>query len=170
MNKTKKLAIGIDIGGSHISCAAIDLDSKEYLEETFSESDLNNHAPADEIMQVWGRTIEKTLAAAGKHNVKGVGFAMPGPFDYVKGISRFRGENGKYENTYGLNVPLELRKMLGLNDSFPVRFINDATAFAIGEDRFGMAAEAERSLSITLGTGFGSAFIINTLLRHSFSE
>jgi glucokinase len=163
MNKTKKLAIGVDIGGSHISCAAIDLDSKAYLAHTFSESDLDNHAPADDIMQVWASTIEKTFKTAGKENVIGVGFAMPGPFDYVNGISRFRGENGKYENTYGLNVPIELRKMLALDNAFPVRFINDATAFAIGEDRFGMAADAERSLSITLGTGFGSAFIINTL-------
>jgi glucokinase len=163
MNETRKLAIGVDIGGSHISCAAIDLESKEYLEQTFSESELNNHAHADEIMSIWGNTIKETLLLAGKTNVIGVGFAMPGPFDYLKGISLFRGENGKYENTYGLNVPVELRKMLDLDDDFPVRFINDATAFAIGEDRFGMARDHDRSLSITLGTGFGSAFIKDTL-------
>lgn len=163
MIKNKKLAIGVDIGGSHISCAAIDQESKKYLSETFSENELDNHAPADEIMQIWGNTIGKTLQKAGKENVAGVGFAMPGPFDYVKGISLFSGENGKYENTYGLNVPLELRKMLDLNDDFPVRFINDATAFAIGEDRFGMAKKQSCSLSITLGTGFGSAFIRDTL-------
>lgn len=162
MNKPKQVAIGVDIGGSHISCAAIDLESKEYLRNTFSESELDNHAPADDIMQIWGNTIGKTLLAAGKGNVIGVGFAMPGPFDYLKGISLFRGENGKYENTYGLDVPAGLRSMLGLNKDFPVRFINDATAFALGEDRFGMARDHARSLSITLGTGFGSAFIKDT--------
>lgn len=163
MEQKKQIAIGVDIGGSHVSCAAINLQSKEYLKETFSESELDNHATADEIMEVWSNTIQKTMLAVDGQQLAGIGFAMPGPFDYVKGISQFRGENGKYENTFGLNVPLELRKGLGLNENFPVRFINDATAFAIGEDRFGVARESLRSLSITLGTGFGSAFIIDTL-------
>ena len=84
---------------------------------------------------------------------------MPGPFNYEKGIPMFTGENEKYENIYGLHVPVELRKYLGTPESFKVRFINDATAFAIGEDRIGKAKDVSHSLSITLGTGFGSAFI-----------
>ena len=36
-------------------------------------------------------------------NVKGIGFAMPGPFDYVKGICYIQGV-AKYENLYGINV------------------------------------------------------------------
>ena len=40
---TKHLAIGVDIGGSHISCAAIDLAEKHYLPVTFSENELDNH-------------------------------------------------------------------------------------------------------------------------------
>lgn len=163
MTTKKTIAIGVDIGGSHVSCAAIDLESKEYLEDTWAESDLDNHGTAGDIMEVWSNTIGASMAAAGREKVAGVGFAMPGPFDYVRGVSLFRGENGKYENTYGLDVPQGLRAALGLEKDFPVRFINDATAFAIGEDRFGMARDFSRSLSITLGTGFGSAFIRDTL-------
>ncbi|HSG67057.1 MAG TPA: ROK family protein, partial [Bacteroidales bacterium] len=159
MDIDKKLAIGVDVGGSHVSCAAYDLKEAEYLGETFAESDLDNHAPANEIIAVWGKVIGETIIKAGSENVYGIGFAMPGPFDYPKGISRFRGENGKYENTFGLDVPAGIRKYLGLPPDFRIRFINDATAFAIGEDRFGMARQSDRSLSITLGTGFGSAFI-----------
>ncbi|MCG8311225.1 MAG: ROK family protein [Cytophagales bacterium] len=156
---SKEIAIGVDIGGSHISCAAYDLKKRRFLEDTFAESDLDNHASADEIVSVWGDTIKKTMLLAGTQHVDGIGFAMPGPFDYEKGISLFTGQNEKYENTYGLNVPDALRSYLGLPDDFKVRFINDATAFAIGEDRMGQAREVSNSLSITLGTGFGSAFI-----------
>jgi len=159
----RELAIGVDVGGSHVSCAAINLNTKEYLKETFAESDLDNHAAADVIIGIWGDTIEKTIGLAGIENISGIGFAMPGPFDYPKGISQFQGENGKYENTYGLNVPQELQKYLKLPADMKVRFINDATAFAIGEDRFGMAKDHNGSLSITLGTGFGSAFIRDNL-------
>ncbi len=159
----KNIAIGVDIGGSHISCAAFDMKEKKYLENTFSESDLDNHAASDIIIDVWGKTIRKTIETVGKENVAGVGFAMPGPFDYVNGIPKFTGENEKYENIYGLDVPKALREYLNLNDDFPVRFINDATAFAVGEDWVGKAQGSSRSLSITLGTGFGSAFIKDSL-------
>lgn len=99
------------------------------------------------------------MELGGAENVVGIGFAMPGPFDYVKGIPLFKGENGKYENIYGIDVPAELRKYLSLSEDFKIRFINDATAFAIGEDQVGKAKDYSHSLSVTLGTGFGSAFI-----------
>ena len=37
--------------------------------------------------------------------------------------------------------------------------MNDASSFAVGEAWAGSATKVKRSLSITLGTGFGSAFI-----------
>jgi len=155
----KEIAIGVDVGGSHVSCAAYNLKEKKIIPDTLSESDLDNHGPADEIFAIWGGVIKQTMDLVGAENVAGIGFAMPGPFDYENGISRLSGQSGKYENTFGLNVPVELRKLLGLSDDFKIRFINDATAFAIAEDQVGKAKDFSRSLSITLGTGFGSAFI-----------
>lgn len=163
MNLTKSLAIGVDIGGSHISCAACDLNEKKYLPLTFTESDLDNKGNADEIIETWSKTIAKTLNLAGLENVAGFGFAMPGPFDYEKGIALFTSENAKYENIYGLNIPEALKETLNLPDDFPIRFINDATAFALGEDWIGKTSGTKRSLSITLGTGFGSAFLRDSL-------
>ncbi|MGQ7871343.1 ROK family protein [Sunxiuqinia sp. sy24] len=159
----QQIAIGVDVGGSHISCAAFNLNEKSYLPETFAESDLDNHGPADEIIAVWSKTIACSIEAVGLENLSGIGFAMPGPFNYEKGIPLFSGENNKYENIYGLDVPAALRKSLNLPADFPIRFINDATAFAIGEDWIGKASGSKRSLSITLGTGFGSAFLKDSL-------
>lgn len=158
-----KIAIGVDVGGSHVSCMAYHMEEKRLLTNTLAETDLNNHGKADEIIAAWASVINKTIDTVGIEQIKGIGFAMPGPFDYVHGISLFTGLNGKYENTYGLNVPAELRKTLKLSNDFKVRLINDATAFAIGEDQVGKAKGFQRSLSVTLGTGFGSAFIKNGL-------
>ncbi len=159
----KTIAIGVDVGGSHVSCAACHLEARKYLSETHSENKLDNQGSADEILGVWAKTIEDCIKKVKNTEVTGIGFAMPGPFDYVKGIPLFEGENKKYENIYGLDVPKNLRKLLCLGDDFPIRFINDATAFAIGEDWIGKAAGTNRSLSITLGTGFGSAFLKNRM-------
>lgn len=160
---SKSIAIGIDIGGSHISCAAVDLAAKRYLPETLAESALNNHAGANEIIGIWVKTIEEAIQKTNAAEIAGIGFAMPGPFDYARGIALFDEGVQKYENLYGLNVAQAIRKQMNLPQDFPIRFINDATAFAIAEDWIGKSAGTSRSFAITLGTGFGSAFLRNRM-------
>lgn len=159
----KHLAIGVDIGGTHVSCAACDIQKQIYLADTFQSSPLNNQGSVQEIITIWADTIQRTLAQIGTENCLGIGFAMPGPFDYVNGIALFQGNNKKYEALYGVSIPHMIRQKLGLSDTFPIRFINDATAFALGEDCLGELKGSERSLAITLGTGFGSAFLSDHL-------
>jgi glucokinase len=94
--------------------------------------------------------------------IKGVGFAMPGPFDYVRGICYIRGV-AKYENLYGFNISDAIASSLEADEHFLIRFMNDASSFAVGEAWAGSASGFNRSLAITLGTGFGSAFISNKI-------
>ncbi len=154
----KNIAIGTDIGGSHISCAAVDLVSGKIIRETLTERSVDNQAQASTIIAIWTQVLSAALSKVTFENVKGIGFAMPGPFDYVKGISYIRGV-AKYENLYGLNVSEAISHGLGFHDDFLIRFMNDASSFAVGEAWAGSASGFDRSLSITLGTGFGSAFI-----------
>ncbi len=152
----RNIAIGVDIGGSHISCAAIDLFSGEILKDTLTERAVDNKAQASLIIDVWTDALSFVLAKVPLDKVKGIGFGMPGPFDYVKGICFMRGV-AKYENLYGLNVADSISNSLNVPKDFLIRFINDATAFAVGEAWLGRASKACHSLSIALGTGLGSA-------------
>jgi glucokinase len=154
----KNIAIGTDIGGSHISCAAIDLVSGKIIRDTLTEMSVDNQAQASVIIGTWTQALSSVLKKIPRENVKGIGFAMPGPFDYVKGICYIRGV-AKYENLYGLNVTDAISGSLGVHEDFLIRFMNDASAFAVGEAWAGSASRFNRSLSITFGTGFGSAFI-----------
>ena len=156
----QNLAIGADIGGSHISCAAVDIVSFKILRETITEREVNNKAPANEIISVWADALSAAVRKIPRENLKGIGFGMPGPFDYVKGISYIKGV-AKYENLYGCNVKTEIAKALKVPEDFPVRFMNDVSSFAVGEALVGKASGYNRSMCITLGTGFGSAFISN---------
>lgn len=158
----KSIAIGTDIGGSHISCAAVDLVSGKIIRDTFTERAVNNQAQASEIIAVWAEALSGVLTRVPLEKVKGIGFAMPGPFDYVKGICFIRGV-AKYENLYGINIIDAISSSLEVPEDFFIRFMNDASAFAVGEAWAGSATKANRSLSITLGTGFGSAFISNRI-------
>jgi len=158
----KNIAIGTDIGGSHISCAAIDLVSGKILRETLTQREVDNQAQANIIINVWAKALSAVLKKVGIENVKGIGFAMPGPFDYVKGICYIRGV-AKYENLYGFNISHAISSSLDVPENFLIRFMNDASSFAVGEAWAGSAMKADRSMSITLGTGFGSAFISNRI-------
>jgi len=154
----QNIAIGVDIGGSHISCAAVDLVSYKVLRDTVTEKEVDNKASAEEIIGVWAKALSEVMERIPKGQIKGIGFGMPGPFDYVKGISYIKGV-AKYENLYGCNVKEAISKSLNVPESFPVRFMNDVSSFAVGEALVGKAAKVNRSMCVTLGTGFGSAFI-----------
>lgn len=155
-----KYSIGVDIGGSHISCALVNLESIEIITETMTSLPVDNKGKASEIIDTWSAAIGKSMQHIDPGQLSGIGFAMPGPFDYVNGISRIRGVD-KYENLYGLNVGEEISTSIGLGPGQFVRFINDASAFAIGEATAGKAAGVASSMVITIGTGIGSAFIRN---------
>ncbi len=158
MSQLSKVAIGVDIGGSHVMSKAVDILSGEIIHQTEAHSKLNGKAPKDEVFQAWANTINKTIALCSNFDIAGIGFAMPGAFNYADGVALFNKGNDKYNALYGLKVSDHLGPLLILPE-LPLRFHNDATCFAIGEDGFGLAKSHNRSIIITLGTGFGSAFI-----------
>jgi len=136
--------------------------SGKILKDTLTERVVDNQAQANKIISVWTEALSTVLEKVGLEKVKGIGFAMPGPFDYVKGICYIRGV-AKYENLYGFNITDAIASSLDVPEDFLIRFMNDASSFAVGEAWAGSASKVNRSLSITLGTGFGSAFISNRI-------
>ena len=148
--------ISADIGGSHITTAAIDPQSKAIIKDTIATVKVDNQAPSEQIIATWCEALNMSISKV--THFAGIGFAMPGPFDYVNGISKIRGVQ-KYEALYDIDVKAAIGQRLNLNSHQSVRFINDATAFAIGECWGGLARNNKKVMAITLGTGFGSAFI-----------
>ena len=155
----KTIAMGIDIGGSHISCVAVDLPKRSIIEASRAGRSVDNQAPAGEIFSLWAATLGESIAQIDQTRLAGLGFAMPGPFDYANGIARFTKDVVKYQALNGVNVSRRLRELLALPAGLDLRYLNDAAAFGVGEAWVGEASGANRSISITLGTGLGSAFI-----------
>jgi glucokinase len=154
----RKYAVGADIGGSHITCALIDLEHQMILPETRVTIKVDNTASADVILGLWSEAVGEAILGIAIDELAGIGFAMPGPFDYVNGIALFERVE-KFLGLYGVNVSEGIRSRLKLPAWIDVRYMNDATAFAVGEAWMGEAEGTKRSMAITLGTGFGSAFI-----------
>jgi glucokinase len=151
-------SIGVDIGGSHISCGIYDHLNKLLLKKTVVHRKVNTMASKDAILESWFSAILETIKSA-ELPIVGIGIAMPGPFDYSKGIS-YIAEVDKLNSLYGVNLRLELSSRLGFSPS-KIRFINDASAFSIAEALTGKALGYSRVVAITLGTGFGSSFLVD---------
>ena len=158
MNTKNLVALGADIGGSHISTALVYLESGNVIQPSFSEQIVDTKASADMIISRWGASIRQTLSFLNDNNLAGIGFAMPGPFDYNTGLALFKNVN-KYESLYKINVGEKLKNLLNVSDSIPFRFLNDSISFGIGETWKGKASGYKNVVAVTLGTGFGSAFL-----------
>ena len=155
----KKYAIGADAGGSHISVITMDLEKETVLRNGKACCVVDNKASADDILDSWKSAIEKSISGIDKDQLSGIGIAMPGPFDYTNGIALFTHEVNKFEELYGINIADRLRQLLDLPEDMPIRFMNDATSFAVGDAWKGKSCKSKRMIAITLGTGLGAAFI-----------
>lgn len=153
-------AVGVDIGGSHISSVVVDVNSGEMLKDSLAEVDVDNQASANDILDKWAAAIRESITTIDRAKLIGIGLAVPGPFDYKNGVALLKGV-AKYDSLYGINVGDELKKRLDLPTDFPFRYSNDALSFAVGECWGSKAANYRNVVAITLGTGFGSAFLSN---------
>jgi glucokinase len=147
--------IGADVGGSHISTCLFEHSDKLLISESLITKKVNRNASKEEIISMWADAIEQTRRNSNE-NIKGVGLAMPGPFDYQNGVSLIQGVD-KFESLYQVNIREALSAKTGIHPT-QIRFINDASAFTIAEAFIGEAAKYNRCVGITLGTGFGSSF------------
>lgn len=148
-------AIGVDIGGTHISCAALHLPEARLLEPTRSRATYTHDAPAETILKNWAKALNNTLAQIEHGSLAGIGFAIPGPFDYRNGTSKME---HKFKNLLDVHIPTALTPLLQTEQDLTMRFLNDASSFAVGEAWVGEGKPFQRLVAITLGTGFGSAF------------
>jgi glucokinase len=157
-----KIAVGTDIGGSHVTCQLFDLEKHRLIENTLVRKKVNGQGAADEILNSWAEAITETCKGFVISDLAGIGFAMPGPFDYPGGIAWF--ENvGKFENLFGVDVRKEIQNRLQLGSWFPGSFSERCRLFCSWRIVQGEASKHRRLLAITLGTGFGTTFIDNHL-------
>lgn len=155
----KEIVLGIDIGGSHISAALVDISSCIIKEGTFTRERINSKGNAEEILSGWRRGIQDCLKAENYNEELKLAIAMPGPFDYENGISFITGLD-KYEALYGINIKEYLSSQLNIPTSH-ILFRNDAEAFLAGEIKANHYDPKIKTLGITLGTGLGSALSEN---------
>jgi glucokinase len=148
----REVIAALDIGGSHVSAARVDLRAGATEPGTTFRITYRPGASRTELLQaIVG------AAASVARGVERLGVAAPGPFDYERGVCKVAGL-AKLEALYDVDLRHELRPVL--DGGTEVSFLNDAEAFLLGEVWAGAAGGHARAVGITLGTGLGSAFAV----------
>ena len=148
----KKLAVGIDIGGTNTAFGLVDAKGNTFAEAVIPTSD---YPDFDEYVEALYITIDKMCASVGQEvEIVGVGIGAPNANYY----------NGTIEHAANLLwkgiIPLRDR-MKRFYPNIPVIVTNDANAATIGEMVYGGAKGMKDFIVITLGTGVGSGFVAN---------
>lgn len=140
-----RTAIGVDLGGSHVTAAVVSEDGAIHRQHEEDLEDLKFEA----VTAALDATIGMALRDAG--DVVGIGIGSPGNIDAASGAVL-------YSPNFGWeNVPLgeTLRKKFGL----PVFVANDARCATLGEYTFGTGKQTEDFVLLTLGTGIGGGIV-----------
>jgi len=149
------IVLSADIGGSHITAGLIDLENRKVLAGSLKRTVVDARGSSDEILGKWSQLLVEILHLS-PVKVSSIGLAVPGPMDYQQGVSLIENQD-KFRSLYGKNIKAELSSALAIDVSC-IHMENDALCFLKGELWYAASDPSTRTLGITLGSGFGSAF------------
>jgi glucokinase len=141
-----RTAIGVDLGGSHVTAAVVTDDGTIHAQH---EQDLDD-LQFDAVIAAIATQIGAALKDAGS-GVTGIGIGSPGNIDAASGAVL-------YSPNFGwANAPLgeAVRKRF----SVPVFVGNDARCATLGEHAFGSGRGTTDFVLLTLGTGIGGGIV-----------
>ncbi|MES2279615.1 MAG: ROK family protein [Bacteroidota bacterium] len=152
--------LGVYISGYHITTLIVNLHTHAVLKSSYQRKAINSRGTAGEIIDSCCAVMQQALTA-NDVQLNRIGIAMPGPFDYEKGISYIH-NNKKHEALYGLNVKEMIAQKLNI-PAESICMLNDAASFLKGEVFAGVAQGYRDVIGMTLGTGLGTAKLSNGL-------
>jgi polyphosphate glucokinase len=149
-------AIGIDIGGTGIKGAIVDLDAGELVSERVKHATPDGGEPAD-IIETVRQLVDELITDHGGADVTHIGVCFPA----IVRNGRTMSAANVSDEWIGLDADALFTAALGRE----IHFVNDADAAGYAEAVYG-AARDQRGLVImtTLGTGIGSALIYDGVL------
>ncbi len=152
----KKVAIGVDIGGTNTAIGVVDDLGNVMVKDnitTPSHGDINQYI--DDLATAIRELIKSVKLLNSEIEVLGIGIGAPsgnyytGSIEYAANLS-FKGI-----------VPLVSLLKIKFPDIQNIALTNDANAAAMGEMIYGGAKGMKNFVMYTLGTGVGSGLVVN---------
>ncbi len=149
----KRIAIGVDVGGSGIKAAAVDLDSGELASDRVRVPTPDPSTP-EAVIGTIAELIQLAHEDPDVPNDAPIGIGIPTVV--LDGVAKLASNID--QGWIDFPVVEEVSRALGR----PVTVLNDADAAGLAEMRFGAGRDRPGTvLVLTLGTGVGSALFID---------
>lgn len=146
---TKHIALGVDIGGSGIKAAPVDVRTGEFTEDRYRVP-----TPKPATPEAVAKTVAKCIARFSPSPKAAIGVAFPGVI-----------QDGVVKTAANVDdawVGTSLRDIVRDYSGHDVYVLNDADAAGYGEFKYGVAHGRDGViLMTTLGTGIGTALIVD---------
>lgn len=147
---SKEYVVAVDLGGTKIYTALVDLDGNMVNEKIVgTEADKGVETIVNNIKS----TINYVINGIDKNNIKAIGIGSPGLLDVKKGLI-VAPPNLPFKN---YNIVEELKNTYEL----PTFLDNDANAATLAEYMFGVGKGTENMVYVTVSTGIGGGAILN---------
>lgn len=162
----KKLAMGIDIGGTNTAFGLVDEDGTIFSESAISTEKYKKFDDYEAYIKALCESMHALIGSVSfDFELIGIGIGAPNA-NYHTGMIEAPANLWKFRDDEP--NPDESRRMFHFVDdikaSFPgvdVAITNDANAAALGEMNYGVARGMKNFIMLTLGTGVGSGIVIN---------
>lgn len=148
----KKLAIGIDVGGTNIRAAVVDEEGN--ILKNLRELVGDRRSP-EAICNLLGSFIQKIGAQYPKSQIGGVGIGVPGIVSSSEKMVYSSPHFPDWKN-------FELGSRLAQKILLPLIMDNDAHMIALGEGWLGAGRGVPHFLMVALGTGVGGALVVDS--------
>ncbi|MDI6605548.1 MAG: ROK family protein [Candidatus Omnitrophota bacterium] len=150
---SKKFILAIDLGGTNLKCALLDLRYTIRKKTVLSTSRFHKK---EELILAIASCVKQIIKRARleKKDILGLGIGLPGPIDAGGGVVHFLPNIPGWKE---VKLAAILRKKIGL----PVYLDNDVNLMTIAEFSLGAAKGFKNALCLTLGTGVGGGIIID---------
>ena len=147
----KKLAVGVDIGGTNTVFGLVDREGNLYGEGSIHTCKHGSNLGMYLFDLI--ESIQKLINSVEDVDIIGIGVGAPNANYYT----------GTIEQSANLpwKEPVYLQQELRNRLSIPAIITNDANAAAIGEMIYGGAKGMRNFIVVTLGTGLGSGIVVN---------
>lgn len=146
----KKYVVGVDLGGTKIYTALVDLEGNIIKEKTVETLAFEGE---NAVMVRIIDTINYVIDGTEKNLIKSIGIGSPGPLDVKNGVI-IENSNLPFKN-------FEIVKTIRETYDLPTYLDNDANVATLGEFMFGAGKGTENMVFITASTGIGGGAVIN---------
>jgi len=151
-----RLAVGLDIGGSGIKAAVVDVEAGELVGERVRIPTPEQARP-DDVARVADEVVDAVVAAGPAPTVRAVGVGFPA-------VVR-QGVTTTAANVHADWIGAPAAELLGRALDRAVLVANDADVAGLAEIRFGAGKDVRGVVLVTtLGTGIGSALFVDGVL------